>query len=185
MANIITPRARLSFPNLFTARVNDQSDDKTPKFSCTLLFDEAARATPEWKAMQAAAAEAAVEKFGDKAKTLKLRSPFRDGSEKTLEGYEGTVFINCSSKMKPGVIGPNKAPITDEMDIYPGCFVRVSLSAYGYDAKGNKGVSFGLRNVQKVGDGESLGGRSRAEDDFDAVEESAAEAGAGFDNMFG
>ena len=45
------------------------------------------------------------------------------------------------------------------------------MVAFTYDTKGNKGVSFGLNNVQKVKDDEPLGNFSRAEDDFDEVED--------------
>ena len=34
----------------------------------------------------------------------------------------------------------------------------------------DKGIAAGLGNIQKLRDGESLGGRTNAEDDFDAVE---------------
>ena len=40
------------------------------------------------------------------------------------------------------------------------------------DEPGNRGMTFGLENVQKVRDGEMLGGgASRAEDDFDVLED--------------
>jgi hypothetical protein len=40
---------------------------------------------------------------------------------------------------------------------------------YAYNANGNKGIACGLQNLQKLEDGEPLGGRSRAEDDFTAI----------------
>jgi len=189
MTSLITPRARLSFPHLFTAKVNEISDDKTPKFSCTLLFDEAAQNTPEFKAMVAAIKPAALDKFGaEKLKTLKLRHPIRDGSEKEGQaGYEGCKFISVSSKQRPQLVYAYKDPATgklkqieDEMDLYAGCYVKASLTIYAYDKAGNRGVNFGLRNIQKLADGEPLGGRSRADDDFDAVEGAADDT----DDMF-
>ena len=53
-------------------------------------------------------------------------------------------------------------------------------TAYGYDKAGNKGVAFGLQNLQKLGDGERFSGRTAAEDDFDSVDDfvgEGAEAG--------
>ena len=38
-----------------------------------------------------------------------------------------------------------------------------------FNKAGNKGVACGLNNVQKIADGDYLGGRSRAEDDFDPI----------------
>ena len=53
-------------------------------------------------------------------------------------------------------------------EIYSGCYVRASINAYAFNIQGNSGVSFGLNNIQKVRDGEPLGGGgSKAEDDFD------------------
>lgn len=168
---LITPKARLSFPNLFRAKA--AAEGQEPKFSCTLLFSPEAQATPEFAAMKAAAQAAAVAKWGAKI-PANLRSPFRKAEEKEdKQGYEpGWVFINVSSKDRPGVVqntalGMQK--VIDEADIYPGCFVVASLGCYAYDTSGNRGVSFGLNNVLKVDDGESLGGRGRAEDDFAGV----------------
>ena len=50
--------------------------------------------------------------------------------------------------------------------MYSGCYCRFSLNFFSFAGKQN-GVAAGLNNVQKVADGEPLGGRSRAEDDFD------------------
>lgn len=55
-----------------------------------------------------------------------------------------------------------------------GDYGRVSMNAYGYDQKGNKGVAFGWNNAQFLEKGEPLG-RARAEDDFDAVEDEGSE----------
>ena len=35
-----------------------------------------------------------------------------------------------------------------------------------FNSNGNKGIACGLNNLQKISDGEPLGGKSRAEDDF-------------------
>lgn len=52
---------------------------------------------------------------------------------------------------------------------YSGCYARVSLNFYAFNSNGNKGVACGLGNIQKIRDGESLGGRSSATDDFSTV----------------
>ena len=65
--------------------------------------------------------------------------------------------------------------ITDPDEVYCGCKVRATLSVFAYDKAGNRGISFGLNNVQKLGDGERLDGRLRAEDDFEALENNASE----------
>jgi hypothetical protein len=42
---------------------------------------------------------------------------------------------------------------------------------YAYNTNGNKGISAGLGNIQKVDDGEPLGGIFRPEDDFEVLDE--------------
>lgn len=43
---------------------------------------------------------------------------------------------------------------------------RASINFYAFNSNGNKGIACGLNNLQKMKDGEALGGKSRAEDDF-------------------
>jgi len=169
----ITPVGTLSYPHLFTPQ-DPMEEGGTPKYAAVIIFDEDA----DLQALKAAVLTAAEEKFGAKAATLlkggKLRLPFRDDWEE--KGYpENSVFINAKTTNPPGVVSRFQDPetgkaqrITDPDDIYPGAQVRFSVTAFGYDVKGNKGVSFALNNVQKWGEGERLDGRVRAEDEFEA-----------------
>jgi len=161
----VTPEARLSFPHLFEPNSFRDSD---PKYSATLLFPKGT----DLKPLKKLAAAAVKEKWGDNP-PKNLRNPFRDGSEKELEGYEGVTFITASSKKRPGVVDQQVQPILDADEIYAGCYVRASVTAFCYGGKGTAitpGVSFGLQNVQKIRDGEPFSGRSKPEDDFDTVE---------------
>lgn len=45
-------------------------------------------------------------------------------------------------------------------------YARVSLNFFAFNSNGNKGIACGLGNIQKVRDGEPLGGKSTAADDF-------------------
>ena len=175
-----SPEGRLRWSDLFSATVNEDSDDSTPYFRSTVIFDTAAQATPAYAEMQKAAQQAARAEWGDKIPS-NLRSPFRPGTDKDLDKYpefgNGATFINVKTKKKPGLVHGFVDPATgklkvieDDTEIYNGCFVRLSLTCYGYEVKGNRGVSFGLRNVQKVRDGEAFASGVRAEDDFDAVD---------------
>lgn len=173
---IITPPAMLSFPNLLTARAGMNGGKE--KFSASLVFLPGTNLT----ALEMAANEAAEEKFGAKGPKLLaaggIRSPFRrDGASK---GYpEGSVFVNVRSDRKPGCVylwpdpATGKPAIIADADIvkslYPGAMVRASLSAFGYDSNGNKGVSFGLHNVQLVdGTTPRIDGNKAATDEFEA-----------------
>ena len=69
------------------------------------------------------------------------------------------------------VVDKDVQPIVDSTEVYSGCYARVSINAFPYNVQGNKGVSFGLNHVQKIADGDYLGGRSRAADDFDDWED--------------
>lgn len=47
----------------------------------------------------------------------------------------------------------------------------VSLNFFAFNSNGNKGVACGLGNIQKIKDGEPLGGKSSAADDFTTLAE--------------
>lgn len=172
MANINTPVFRVSYPNVFKAKKNDLNGKD--EFSIVALFKKG----EDLSALKAAAQKAITDKWGpDKAKwPTNLRSPFRDQAERAKEvdgkrilpaGHEeGAIFINLKSSQRPGVVDQNVQDILDESLFYAGCWARASVNAYAYDQKGNKGVSFGLGNIQKVRDGDPLGNRARPEQDF-------------------
>ena len=63
--------------------------------------------------------------------------------------------------------------IIDKSELYSGCYGRVSIMPAAYNVDGNKGIKFYLNNVQKLAEGEPLGGAgaSNASDDFTAVED--------------
>ena len=178
----LTPRGRVAFPEVFEAV---SYEGNKAKYSLTLLFkldemDEGQKAL--FNKMVAAANAASVEKFG-----VKLGQPIngKEGGKcptspfkksETSDFYpDGHVFVKLSSYSKPGVVGanPKDGPL-DPDHFYSGCWAHASYTVYAYDKSGNKGVSFGLGNVQKTGDGESFGpSKSKPEADFDVVETEA------------
>jgi hypothetical protein len=184
---ILTPRFRVAFPHVF--RPNPFGGGE-PKYRLTMVFPKGT----DLSALKAAAKAAAEEKWG--ANIPKgLRSPFRDGAEKAhVEGFgPDVIFISASSMQKPGLVdrvaGPDgkPVPIEAETDFYGGCFARATLTAFAYDNSGNKGVSFGLQNIQKLADGPSFTGRRKPEEDFDCPAEEgapAAPAATGGDPLF-
>lgn len=159
-----TPVFRVSFPAVFEPKA---FNDGEPKYSVVMLFDSKADLTEMNRILK----EAAVEKFGAKLPTG-LRSAFRDGKEKeALQGYEaGMKFATASSKQRPGLVNAAVETIVDRDDFYAGCYARATVTAFAYDRNGNKGVSFGLHNIQKIKDGERFDGRTAAEDDFEATD---------------
>lgn len=161
---LITPIARLSYPALFKpAKAMDEKG--TPKFQCELIFEPGT----DLSELKAAANEAAKAKWGTKI-PKNWRSPLRGGNVDRAEkdGYEGRIFMSARSTDRPGIVmGPNREPVMNESDVYGGCYVVASVTAFAYDKGGNKGVAFALNNVWKVRDGESFGtSRKSAEDEF-------------------
>lgn len=171
MSKVITGKVRLSYPRLFTP-VED--DNGVLKYSCAILIPKTDTETYEKliKAEAEAASEGKKSKWGGKGSTKP--SVIKDG-DLTADDYPeraGNWMMGISSPRRPGVVGPDLQDIIDPDEIYAGCWVRVSLNSFPYDYKGNRGVGFGLNNVQKVADGDPLGGVTAAKDDFSAIEDS-------------
>lgn len=140
-----------------------------PKYSVSVLIPKSDETTVR-KVNEAinAAIEEGIAKFGGKKPndaTIKL--PLRDGDlERDDEAYKGHYFINANSVTAPQIVDTMTNPILDRNEVYSGCYGRVSLNFYAFNSNGNKGVACGLGNIQKLRDGEPLGGRSSAKDDF-------------------
>jgi hypothetical protein len=96
-----------------------------------------------------------------------LKGGLRDGdAEKDDATYAGHYFINANSNEKPGVVDAELNPILDPSEFYSGCYGRASITLYAYDTSGSKGIAAGLNNVQKLEDGQKLGGATSAAADF-------------------
>ena len=183
--SIITPPAILLFPHLFKATA--MNENETAKFSCGLAFMTAGEFKSDVSALKQAALDCAIERWGDKAvdmiKSKKLRMPFRDGEESEYWPDE-SVVMNVRTERKPGVVSiyPDPStgkptPITDPNDVRYGSLVLASLGVFAYDTRGNKGVSFGLNNLQKLQDTEVMGDSAgtKAEDEFEADADAVAD----------
>lgn len=172
--NIKTPVARLSYPALYVPRRAKNSVKE--KYGCTLIFDVGTDLAP----LKKSAYDCAVERWGEKGREDyergRLKKPILDGGDPKYSDKDelgaGKFFIRCFSERKPGVVD-RKANIilpqdADEL-LYAGCYVQASVRPFCYDTDGNKGVSFGLQNVQWVRHGERLAGGPSAQDEFEAL----------------
>ena len=119
------------------------------------------------------AIEEGIAKFGGKKPNKSaIKLPLRDGdTERDDEAYKGHWFINANSKSAPQIVDRAVRSILDRGEVYSGCYARVSLNFFAFNSNGNKGVACGLGNIQKVRDGEPLGGKSTAADDFATLDE--------------
>ena len=79
--------------------------------------------------------------------------------------------MNANSINAPGVVDANRNEIMDKSEVYSGCYGRASINFYAFNANDNRGIACGLNNLQKIRDGEPLGGRASAESDFATVED--------------
>lgn len=179
VSNKITPPFRAGFVALFRPSA-PQGSNQEPKYSVRAMFPP----TTDLSALKAEAQKAALDKWGDKV-PKSLRSPFRrnDELENPVPGIgDDWIVMTFSAKAdrRPGLIGPAKEDIIDDSLVYSGCWMRAEVRPYAYDNQGNRGVSFGLQNVQKLRDDEPLGSaRIPASKVFDAVEGAESPAGAG------
>lgn len=163
---VITGVARLSYPHIWEPSAIEEGQEK--KYSCALIIPKSDVKTIEAiKTAVEAAKQAGKEKFGGKIPTT-LKLPLRDGDVERPEDevYAGCYFINANAKTKPGIVDKNASPILDQDEVYAGCFVRASLTFYAFNTSGNKGIACGLNHIMKVKDGDPLGGRTTAENDF-------------------
>lgn len=97
-----------------------------------------------------------------------IKTPLRSGNDERPNdpAYKDCYFINANSSSKPGIVDADCQPIMDTSEVYSGVYGRASINFYAFNTNGNKGIACGLNNLQKIRDGEPLGGKSRAEDDF-------------------
>ncbi len=171
-----TPKFRVSFPSVFEKSGPPGTDPSKLKYSVVMLFtlDEINKDPKQkvlWEQMLLAAKDCAGEKWGNKI-PQGLTSPFRNGTEKDqYEGYgEGVIFLTAKSERRPGIVDANVNRIIDPEDFYPGCFAHADVNPYGWSYMGKNGISFGLQNIQKIADGEHIGGGASAESSFDAID---------------
>lgn len=165
---VVTNKVRFSYVNVFEPRAQEEGGEKY--YDICILVPKKDR---KMIAKIEEAIEAAIEKgvkgvFGG-ARPKKLKLPLRDGDEeKESAEFVGMMFFNAKAKRKPGVVDAELNAILDKEEFYSGCYGRASVNFYAFNhEKGGKGVGVGLNHVQKLEDGERLGGDfSSAEDDF-------------------
>ena len=150
----------------------------TPKYSVSLIIPKSDTVTVEKiKAAIKAAYEEGQGKLKGNGKTVPplkaIKTPLRDGDEERPddEAYAGCYFINANSKTAPQIVDKRVRPILDRSEVYSGVYAHVSLSFYAFNTNGNKGVACGLGNIQKVRDGEPLGGRTNASSEFETLDD--------------
>ena len=169
---IVVP-CRISFANIWEPHSINGSD---PKYSVSCLIPKSDKKTLAKinAAVEAAKEDAKSKKWGGKIPP-NLKLPLRDGDIERPddENYASCMFLNANSTDKPGIVDRSVNPILDPMQVYSGCYCNVSLSVYGFNSNGNRGIACGLGNIQWLKDGERLSGKADAASDFEAVDDDA------------
>lgn len=158
---VLTNKFQVSFPKIFKPQVNDLGEDV---YSVTCVFDN----EEDFKSVKKIALAAAKERFGDKMDDPKFKKkfkwPFKTEDDIDLErfpNFEGKYYFDAKTKYAPSLIDQKRQDIIDEDDFYAGCYARAVVTAFPYDTGSNRGVSIGLQAIQKMADGERLGGGKR------------------------
>lgn len=151
----------------------DSVNGSEPKYSVSAIIPKSD--TKTINAIKAAIEQAkkdSLSKWGGKVPG-NLKLPLRDGDidRPDDEAYAGCYFFNANSRQAPQVVDSKVQPILDQSEVYSGCYGKISVTFYGYNSNGNRGIAAGLGNIQKLKDGESLGGRTSAADDFQTEDE--------------
>ena len=174
MKVITGPNTRWSYANVWEPK---SINGGTPKYSVSLIIPKSDTVTiNKIKAAIQAAYEEGESKLKGTSKVCPaldvIKTPLRDGDKERPgdEAYANSYFINANSATAPGIVDADRQPIIDRSEVYSGVYGRASINLYAFNSDGNRGIACGLNNLQKISDGEPLGGKSRAEDDF-ATEE--------------
>ena len=182
MAKFINPTKVITGVNTRWSYVNawepKSINGGTPKYSVSLIIPKSDTKTIEkiQAAIQAAYDEGQgkLKGNGKSVPALSvLKTPLRDGDAERPddEAYADSYFINANSGTAPGIVDADRQPILDRSEVYSGVYGRASINFYAFNSNGNKCIACGLNNLQKIKDGEPLGGKSSAEDDFDTGED--------------
>ena len=163
---VITGKVRFSYAHVFEPAATS-SDGGDKKYSVSLIIPKSDKVTIDKikKAIEAAK-QVGLSQWGGKVPKV-VKTPLRDGDvEKDEECYANSLFVNAKSNQKPGIVDANLDEIISKDEFYSGCYGRASITFFPYDVNGSKGIACGLNNLQKLEDGEKLGGSgaSAAED---------------------
>lgn len=165
--DVLLKNVRLSYVRFDKA--TSRNPNQEPKYSCSILL-------PKSDVAQKQALDAAIrvgrEKFGSRV-PAQPKTVIHDGDGLSPTGKEynpeakGHWVFTASLPESRGpveVVDLGRHPIMNQSEIYSGMFVNVLVNFYFY-ANESMGIGAGLGPVQKVADGEPLGGRLPSADD--------------------
>ena len=170
---VMTGEVRLSYANLFEPK---SINNGTPKYSVSLIIPKKDTATiSKIKAAIEVAyreGESVLKGNAKNAPSLNaLKLPLRDGDTERPddEAYADSYFMNANSTTAPILVDRQRNAIIDRAKIYSGAYALAFINFYAFNNSGNRGIGCGLNGIQKIRDGEPLGGRRNAEDVFEVL----------------
>jgi len=167
---ITGPDTRWSYANVHEPK---SINGGTPKYSVSLIIPKTdTKTVARVKAAIEAAYREGEAKLKGNGKSVPpfsaIKTPLRDGDIERPDdpAYANAYFINANATTAPGIVDADRNAIISRSEVYSGVYGRASINFYAFNSNGNKGIACGLNNLQKVRDGEPLGGKAKAEDDF-------------------
>ncbi len=170
MKVITGPNTRWSYANVWEPK---SINGGTPKYSVSLIIPKSDTATlTKIKAAIEAAYKEGEAKLRGNGKSVPalsaIKTPLRDGDAERPDddAYRNAWFVNANATTAPGIVDADLNPILTRSEVYSGVYGRASITFYAFNSSGNRGIACGLNNLQKIRDGEPLGGKASAESDF-------------------
>lgn len=170
MKVITGPNTRWSYANVWEPK---SINGGAPKYSVSLIIPKSDTKTVSkiQAAIEAAyrEGEAKLKGNGKSVPALSaIKTPLRDGDTERPDdpAYAGAFFVNANATSAPGIVDADRQPILTRSEVYSGVYGRASITFYAFNSSGNRGIAYGLNNLQKIRDCEPLGGKASAESDF-------------------
>lgn len=168
---------RFSYCNLFQPKAPFNNPQGEPKYSVTVLVPKtntAAKAVIDNAIAQAIDAGVSSKWNGVRPPQPAICVHDGDGprpSDGSAFGEEckGCWVFTASTKQPPFVVDEYVQNIIDPTKVYSGMWGNVNVTFFAYNNAGKKGIGCGLNGVQKIRDGETLGGQITAQEAFKAV----------------
>ena len=162
---VITGKVRISYADqIYKPKANDKG---VLKYGCALLIPKSDKATYDRICAVAEHVKRTSQKGKDEAFYKAAPRTLHDGDgvkPNSGEPYgpeaKGCWVINVSANDKPGIVDENLQPMMEKIN--SGDYVRADLGGFWFETSGNKGVSFGINNVQFIERGERIDGRQDA-----------------------
>lgn len=165
-----TGEVRLSYAHLYEPYSNNGGE---PKYSVTVLMpksDIQAKARLD-AALQYTKQKGISEKWNGVLPPV-LAVPVYDGDGVRPNGEpfgaecKGHWVFTASNKNPVQLVDAGMNPIMQKGELYSGCYARVCVSLFAYNSAGKRGIGIGLEAVQKLRDGDPLGGGVSVADAF-------------------